>query len=1459
MPLNGDVVTLYNGSWSQTRRYGIPTAGAWNVLAAFFGGDVLVDGTLTANKVAARAITASKLSISDTSMPLPDSDLTDNASWSGASVWETPPSGGAWRGSRTAQLNAAAGVYATLTSLVFPVEPGHEYHYSWQGQVLAGAGRVAAQLVLSASSNMSSPTYLGLGAGITSTSLTELVGIVTIPAGYKYARFQFFKNNDNATSVRVGGPIFRRAVAGELIVDGAITATKISVNNLSAISANLGTVNITTQGSLRSGQTGYNVGSGFWMGIDGGTPKFSIGNASGQRITWNGTNLDIVGGLAVGSSPALNGTTMTGSGFDVNADGTFAIGNTSRNLTFNGSTLTLNGDLVSTNNVQAGSITASKIAAGSITASKMYLVSDNMNKDPDFEEAVNGLGWPATIGTIWRGWVTNYDWTGWTTANNNWNVVTNPATNSTEYNLGWYRYLSITGVAANLRQGFYWMHESADNRLGVPCEGNEWYEATIQVVNTSNNSLVLYVESFDAAGNWYEPAGARVKAGTSNGSVGAGQTGEISLRFQTHPQTARIRFVGWSEPPNATTAMTGRISISKLLIRRMSDANLIVDGAITTNKMTANSINGDRIQAETLEVDKLKAGTLRAGQSITVGTPTNANGGIVITSGATPGTDRIDIRVSNINRVRLGNLGTNLFGLQLRDSSNNLLLDSTELMALRSNSGNDSYNLGDVTTNPQFASSANGTSNIAIGEFNLSNQVTTVNTRSYNVAIGKSALRYLTSGGYNLAIGHQAGRGISASQVNSGNYNVFLGFNSGIHNLSGSYNIGVGYRAVRGNQSTGVTGFYNIGIGYDSLAVLQSGGSNVAVGNYAASSLTTGSNNVAIGTYALSESTETGKNVAIGASAGTKLGGTSLSNVIIGKDALSSTSGQDNLTYSGGSVYIGAEAAMSARASSTNPLIGNVIIGFQAGQNLNASAAYGNASYNTLIGHNSGQSITTGKSNTILGYNSGTTITTGNKNIIIGENAGSSASVGLSNVIILGDSGSGLANGDIAFGTNGARRAHFSTSLNRWVLSGDLATSIVYPTSLAFTTIGTSEIKAGTGDGASYTVYNLTIRSWWGIGFRDYTDGTTVKAYLDCRSGTFSTKGQLISTVATGTAPLQVSSTTQVNNLNASLLEGLPSSYFLRRINDTWAQSAEGAPRFWFATNNRTYFASSNGYEWRKAGTGDYSISLAVLEDSGRFILSSATSGFTTRVGTTNQLPNLQVHATSQSNGSVLIGNFNASSTGGPAQYFTKSRADIGSHGLVQAGDTLGILSFGGSDGTKIIEGVRILTQAVGTPAANVLGARLIIYTNSTSSNSTVSEAFRLDETGGFFLPRIGTTASAANAFINSASTPANQLLRSTSSRRYKRDIRDIPKQISEKVLELRPVLYKSKAEADDQNKDWYGLIAEEVAEIDPGLVHWTELDGELVPDGVQYDRLSVLLLSEIKELKQKLALLIKQ
>jgi hypothetical protein len=65
---------------------------------------------------------------------------------------------------------------------------------------------------------------------------------------------------------------------------------------------------------------------------------------------------------------------------------------------------------------------------------------------------------------------------------------------------------------------------------------------------------------------------------------------------------------------------------------------------------------------------------------------------------------------------------------------------------------------------------------------------------------------------------------------------------------------------------------------------------------------------------------------------------------------------------------------------------------------------------------------------------------------------------------------------------------------------------------------GSCEIKAGTGDNATYSSYNMAIKSWWGIGFRDYTDSNIAKLVIDCRTGNVSSVGSMIAgTVVAGT------------------------------------------------------------------------------------------------------------------------------------------------------------------------------------------------------------------------------------------------------------------------------------------------------------------------------------------------------
>lgn len=166
-----------------------------------------------------------------------------------------------------------------------------------------GASGSATFLVTRSANDSSPPTNAEVNAVIGRNPVAG--DIVTVS----------YNNANNAVVYRYTTSWITQAtyITGSLIVSNTITADKLSVNSLSAISANLGNVT--------------------------------------------------AGDIKLGTNPEISGTTMTGTGAHIYNDGRMVLGNSTNNITWNGSTLTISGDIVGYGNLNGTAI--GQIIAGS--------------------------------------------------------------------------------------------------------------------------------------------------------------------------------------------------------------------------------------------------------------------------------------------------------------------------------------------------------------------------------------------------------------------------------------------------------------------------------------------------------------------------------------------------------------------------------------------------------------------------------------------------------------------------------------------------------------------------------------------------------------------------------------------------------------------------------------------------------------------------------------------------------------------------------------------------------------------------------------------------------------------------------------------------------------------------------------------------------------------------------------
>ena len=155
----------------------------------------------------------------------------------------------------------------------------------------------------------------------------------------------------------------------------------------------------------------------------------------------------------------------------------------------------------------------------------------------------------------------------------------------------------------------------------------------------------------------------------------------------------------------------------------------------------------------------------------------------------------------------------------------------------------------------------------------------------------------------------------------------------------------------------------------------------------------------------------------------------------------------------------------------------------------------------------------------------------------------------------------------------------------------------------------------------------------------------------------------------------------------------------------------------------------------------------------------------------------------------------------------------------------------------------------------------------------TIGEATSSTDAVGPTTIRIPFAASSAQS-NNCSFDSLGRLVRQSSTRAIKTGIEDLDRSYAYNMLNnLRPVWYRSTAAADNPEWSWYGMIAEEVAEVDPRMAIWGYAEdqmqlveeghttssrlrpgAQLSPQGVSYDKLAVILWKVVQDQQTAIA-----
>jgi hypothetical protein len=398
--------------------------------------------------------------------------------------------------------------------------------------------------------------------------------------------------------------------------------SSLKVGSLSAITVNTGaltvqdTLTVSSTGSIRGGQTGYNTGTGFFIGYSDGVYKLSIGNPAGNRIGWDGSGLTIIGSIATGT--VINGAVTLSSGTALST------------VESNASTALSNAATALANANSALSQLPGKLSSGS-----SYNLTGVVDVVDSGAIKVGSVTWNSTTGAVTGG-------TGVVFTENGITAVKNGATTFSLTNAGDATFAGALSAATGTFSGT------------LQAAGGTFTGTLLAAGGTFTGALNAATGSF--AGSLSVGSGNTILNVDTGGNLWIGSTAFSSAPF-------RVSNTGALTATSAT--ITGTLSAGSVIVGSVTlsgtgtSLSTIETNASTANTNATNALNGlsTRLQASssyslTGVVDVVDSGAIRVG-SVTWNSTTGAvtgGTGVVFTENGITGVNGGDVRFSITNQ-----------------------------------------------------------------------------------------------------------------------------------------------------------------------------------------------------------------------------------------------------------------------------------------------------------------------------------------------------------------------------------------------------------------------------------------------------------------------------------------------------------------------------------------------------------------------------------------------------------------------------------------------------------------------------------------------------------------------------------------------------------------------------------------------------------------------------------------